>query len=385
MHLHTQWRAILLLSEVRAKVNNPAGLNLRRSAGLDRYVLVSIPNNTELIVFTELQDTADGFDWIGAKYGEHLGFVAKRFVTLLSNPVPLKTKLHVGLHFAFSGNVEQSTLDVIASMSDEGYPPPAVLICSDPGLCKTIKEIDSSILVCYRWVGSAEDPFPMSGDENSIPVNGAIWYEQLMQRHSQATHADLHQLHNEITFAGNTQSVEYAKRFNTFCMQMMTRATRDGKRVTFGNFMPGVPEEKHINAMAESFAYAEANGHWLCYHPYTANTADESYFSLDPKSGQPTTPYFGLRPVEWVKPFPRLNVLGGEAAHYNSPRYRGTDDFMTIVDELQTMVAPYNTDQRRWLPLLWTLRGKNDISWKLDDFSSAMYHYQARARRIVGL
>lgn len=379
------------LLEARAKVTNFYGVNVRRSPGLDRLVITVLELNQELTVLPQLQENADGHVWVGVNVpnasGTVVGWLVKKFVTILVDeppkPVPSK-RLHVGLHFAFSGGLGNS-MEIIEQMCKDDCPPPAILVCSDPGLVRRIKEMDKRIITCYRWVGSDHDEFPMSGDEHSIPPNGAVWYDTLFKRHSQAVpYADLHQLHNEITFAGNTQSVEYAKRFNVFCMQMMMRATNDGQHVTFGNFMPGVPEQKHIDAMAESFTYAEANGHWLCYHPYTQDKPDDSsYFALG-SDDKPSTPYFGLRPVEWVRPYPRLNVLGGEASYYNSPRNRGDVAFVKFMDEGQAMVEPYNTELRRWLLLLWTLRGLDDPNWKHDDLTNRMPLYASNGRKIYG-
>lgn len=368
--------------EARAEVIGQYGVNLRRGAGLDRRVLAVIPLATEIVIYPQWQDNAQGYDWIAASYNGVFGFVVKSFVRMVTEkpPDPIN-KLYVGLHFAYSGELENS-LDVIRQMSQDGYPPPAVLVCSDPGLIRAIKEIDKRILTIYRWVASDSDPSPMSAAEDSIPVNGATWYDMLFQRHSQAVpYADLHQLHNEVIFANNTQSVDYAKRFNDFCMQMMTRATQDGQHVTFGNFMPGVPEAKHVNAMREAFTYAEANGHWLCYHPYTAAEADGSYFSA--YKGELTTPYYGLRPAAWVADFPRLNVLGGEASFHHSPRNRGEADFVRLVKEAQQMVRPYNTALRRWLLCWWTLRGKQDPMWIADDITELLPAYSAVGREIV--
>ena len=368
--------------EGRAQVVGANGVNLRKSAGIDRRIFTLIPTGSELVVYPQWQDNAQGFDWIAASYNGLFGYVVKNLIKIIPDKLPDPVnKLCVGLHFAYSGPLGDS-LDVIRQMSRDGYPPPAVLVCSDPGLCKSIKEIDQRILVVYRWVGSDSDPSPMTADEASIPVNGAAWYDRMFQRHSQAVpYADLHQLHNEVIFANNTQSVDYAKRFNDFCMQMMTRATQDGQHVTFGNFMPGVPEQKHIDAMKESFAYAEANRHWLCYHPYTAAEADGSYFSM--YKGETTTQYYGLRPAKWIANYPRLNVLGGEASHFHSPRNRGAEDFRRLVKEGQTMVAPYNTTSRRWLLLWWTLRGKDDPMWVRDDITDVLPDYSAVGREIV--
>lgn len=376
------------LTWVDAYVIGEQGVNLRKSAGKYRASLMIIPTGAALKICEQVEDVADGYRWVLAAYTTdngkswQYGFAAKLLLKIgikppapdpiPEPPPPPKTKRsYVGIHYAFSGSIG-NTIAIFEQMSRDGYPPPGVLICSDPGLCKTIKDIDKRIRVFYRWVGSDHDPFPMSGDNNAQAANGRLWYNELFRRHSQAVpFADVHVLHNEITFAGNTQDVEYAKRFNQFSMEMMERATQDGQKVTFGNFMPGVPEQKHIDAMADSFKYAEANGHWLNYHPYTSNKpqADGSYFSLDPDNGQPTNPYFGLRAVAWCKPYPRLNVVGGEASYYNGPRNRGEAKFRLLINEMQTMAIPLNTELREWLFMVWTARGDQDMNWKFDDIT----------------
>lgn len=367
-----------------------SGVNFRKSAGTDRTPIKLLPLNTPIKVCDQVEDVADGYRWILAEFtdsGKQLyGFVAKALIALgkppITEPPPKKTSLRVGIHFAFSGSIGNSLL-VFEQMSRDGYPPPAVLVCSDPGLCKTISEIDKRIKVFYRWVGSDHDPFPMGGEEAAIPVNGRVWYDTMFLRHSLAVpYAYAHVLHNEITFAGNGQSVEYAKRFNQFCMEMMQRATQEGQRVTFGNFMPGVPEKRHIDAMKDSFAYAETNGHWLNYHPYTSADADESYFTT--VNGEPTNPYFGLRAVAWCEPYPRLNVLGGEASHFHGKRWRGEADFRTMIGEMQQMGSEQSTELREWIFLYWTARGDQDMNWKYDDITPAMGVYSDESRKRIG-
>lgn len=372
----------MILSGDEVIVIGKDGANLRRAPGLDQRIKELMPFGATLTAFFDVAEQANNYNWVLCNRGGVWGYVA---ATLIAKVKPA-SPLFVGIHFAFSGNLGNS-ISTIESMAKGGYSPPAVLVVSDPGLCKTIKEIDPNILVVYRWVESENDQPPMTGDENSRPPNGADWYNQLFRRHSQAVpFADLHQLHNEITFVGNGQSRDYAKRFNQFCMEMMEKATSEGQRVTFGNFNPGVPEQRHIDEMRESFAYAEQHGHWLLYHPYTDPRADHSFFSKITVDGKEvlTTPYFGLRPVQWVQPFPRLNVIGGESAHYNSPRYRGVEDFRSLMNEMHSMVQPYNNGVRRWLMLEWTLRGLNHPAWKFDDWSEALAVYAAESKLLAG-
>lgn len=382
------------LSSVKTTVNGKDGANFRRGMGVDTPVLKLLPKGTALEVFPDALGYVQGYTWVLAFYGGVYGFIVKSLLQIGQpepkppDPKPSDRRLYVGLHFAYNGGLGNS-LSIIEEMAKGGYPIPGALVVSDPGLCRTLKSIDPNMIVTYRWVADENDQPPMTAAENSRPPNGKWWYDQLFLRHSQAApYADLHQLHNEVTFLGNSQSVEYAKRFNQFCMEMMQAATADGTHVTFGNFNPGVPEQKHIDAMAESFTYAEAHGHWLCYHPYTSTQNDYSYYSwdTDKETGQKvlSTPYYGLRPAQWLLPYPRLNVIGGEAAHYHSPRYRGVEDFIKLHTEMHNMVAPHNV-LRRWLMMYWTLRGMDSPLWTGDDFTEALPAFAANSKKLAGL
>jgi len=360
-------------SWVNAYVNAPKGLNFRRSAGLDRTVITVIPDRTPIQVCEQVQDNADKTDWIMALYGDRVGFVAKSLVTLGTVPTPKLIKpLYVGLHVGGNGDYGE-LLPTLKTFCDLGAPIPAVLVVSDPGLCKLIKEASPDTLVIYRWVAGETDPIPFAAlnDDGSGSVgSGAAWFDSLYTRHSQAVpYADLHQMYNEASFGENKQNTTYAQRVGKFDLEMMQRADEVGIKVTFGNYMPGVPETRHLEAMRPALSYAQAHGHWFLYHAYDSPVENDGFFTIN-KDGMNTLTYFGLRNLYWLDVnYPRLNVISGETAHFQAPRYRGEADLAKVLREIQKMGEIANSPNRRWLFCYWLIKGQTHRLWKADDIT----------------
>jgi len=357
---------------VDAYVNAPKGLNFRRSAGLDRTIIAVIPDRAAIQVCEQVQDNADKTDWIMAIYGDRIGFVAKSLVTLgAAPPIPTpKKQLYCGLHVGGNGDYGQ-LLPTLRTFHELGSPIPAVLVVSDPGLCRTIKETSPNTLVIYRWVAGEADPIPFSSlNDNGAGSlgSGAAWFDELYKRHSQAVpYADLHQLYNEASFGENKQNTVYAQRVGTFDLEMMQRADEIGIKVTIGNYMPGVPEPRHLEMMHPALAYAQAHGHWFLYHAYDSPVENNGFFTIN-KDGVSTVKFFGLRNKEWLDQFyPRLNVLSGETAHFQAPRYRNEADFAKVLREIQAMGEIANTPLRRWVFCYWLIKGQTHRLWKADD------------------
>jgi hypothetical protein len=117
---------------------------------------------------------------------------------------------------------------------------------------------------------------------------------------------------------------------------------------------------------------AEQQGHVLCYHAYSSVRHD-SDFTTDSK-------YFALRWVDWVKNFPKLKVILGEAGRYNSPRFQGQADMLRMIGELDSLLQPLRAGGRDVRACWWTIRGANDMLWAKDDYTPYLAQYEAWMR-----
>ena len=347
------------------------GLNLRTSPEMGAMVIRTLLKG-ETVTLREGTAQCDDIAWARVtSWKNERGWVASKYLVMTDIPSPIPTaKKPIGIHVAGSGDIGD-LLGVAERLYKNGTPIPAVMIISDPGLCKAVKDVSPATDVYYRWVASASDPGPFDGmDENgngSI-VSGRMWFDHMWARHSQATKADYHQMYNECSFGGNGQNATYAVRVNEFEQQLMTRANELGVKVTIGNYMPGVPEALHIERLRPAFAMAEQHGHALCYHAYTSVTRDASFIA--------DAPYFALRWVEWVKQFPKLKIILGETGHYNSPRFRGVPDMLNGMTELSNLLMPLMDSGRDVRACWWTIRGQNDMLWKVDDWTPYLTDYE---------
>ena len=317
--------------------------------------------------------TCDGYDWTRiTSWKNERGWVASKYLAIATTP-PLpqpSVARSIGIHVAGSGDIGD-LLGVARRLHEAGKPIPAVMIVSDPGLCKSIKDVSPTTDVYYRWVASDKDPGPFDGlnanGDGAMP-SGQQWFDRMWARHSQAVGADYHQMYNECSFGGNGQSAAYAVRVNEFEQQLMARANLQGVKVTIGNYMPGVPEALHIERLRPAFDMAERYGHVLCYHAYTNRDADATFGNA--------AEWYALRWVEWVKNFPKLKVILGETGHYNSPRFRGVPDLLNGMMEMSNLLTPLRDSGRDVRACWWTIRGQNDMLWRVDDWTPHLPDYE---------
>ncbi len=293
--------------------------------------------------------------------------VADYLITPLPPIVPNVRMKAVGVHVAGSGDIGD-LLGVAKRLHEAGTPIPLIVVVSDPGLCQRIKDVSPATVVVYRWVASSEDAGPFE-DDPMVWRSPIGWFDEMWARHSQAVGADFHQMYNECSFGGNTQNTNYAAHMAYWELAFMRYADERGVKVTIGNYMPGVPEQRHVDQMKSAYAYAEEHGHALCYHAYSSVMADAT-FSFDKE-------WYALRWVPFVKDFPRLKVILGEAGHYHSPRFRGRDDMLRMMAELEGMLMPLRQSGRDVRAAYWTIRGQKDVSWSRDDWTVFLPDYEA--------
>lgn len=367
------------------KAQTKDALRLRTLPLLTADIIRTMKSGEIVDVTMDCEALAGGLSWwIVTDAAGNKGWAANKWLGWIDvepPPVPPPGKRpykgkSIGLHIAGSGQ-STSFVGIAKRLHEAGKPIPAMLIVSDPGLCKTIKDVSPDTMVIYRWVAGADDASPFANlraDGSGSTADGRAWVDQLWTRHSQAIGADYHQLYNEVAFGGNGQSVRYAEKFAAFNIDMMKRAREMGIHVTVGNFFPGVPEDRHIAVMQEMFAMAEQYDMPLIYHNYTSD-------ANNPATGLTDYHYqseaFALRWVKWLKPFPKLKMIGGETARYHAPRFQGREDTLRLMKDLDSLNQPLLDAGIDVRECFWTLRGELDPMWRHDDFEPALGDYEA--------
>ncbi|MBX3065350.1 MAG: M23 family metallopeptidase [Anaerolineae bacterium] len=383
-------------------VDEAAGVNVRQQPSTSATVLTALPKGTTLKLDKEQTSGAFTFGQIvdiAPNWSLAInGWVAKNFLTpaaeAAATPAPVApiapvipiapiapiapvnpavTGKSVGIHVAFNGN-PGDILGVVDRLAKAGRPVPLVVVVTDSTLCEAIKQVSPTTTTVYRYVAGPGDPSPFGRDENAAGWrNGADWFEEFWLQHSKVKGVDFHQMYNEVSFANNTQSEAYARKVNQFELELMQRANERGVKVTIGNYMPGVPEKRHIDQLRPALAFAEQFGHALCYHAYT--------YPNNPTSFSDQAEFFALRWKSWLDPYPRLRVVLGEAGIFTSPRFRGTDTLVQMMTELDILLKPLRAAGRRVDAAYWTIRGQNDANWRFDDFTNALNEYEMWMKR----
>ncbi len=350
-------------------------MNLRRAPGTASQIDGQLFSGAQFDS-DGIRTPANGYNWLeisGARL--YIADFGVRDVSITPNPKPVpnptptpQARKSIGVHVAGSGNYGD-IVGVAERAAKAGSPIPLMVIVNHTGLGEEIKRVSPSTVTVFRHVFGTDDPSPFGQNEfDSGWWDGDKWFDHMWQWHSQARGIDFHQMYNECSFGGNGQSAVYAARVRKFEIELMTRANERNVHVTIGNYMPGVPEQKHIDELKPALAFAEAHGHALCYHAYTDASNDIGFES--------NKEWFALRWVNWVVAYPKLQVILGEAGHFNSPRFRGEWDMLSLMTELDTLLQPLRKAGRKVAAAYWTISGQLDRNWQHDDFTPSLPAYE---------
>lgn len=334
------------------------GVRLRSSPELTQNILTSLKKDVE-VVLPGGTASCDGIDWLRViTQNKMRGWMAKQYVAV-------SEKL-VGIHAASRSNGD--LLKLAGELSRAGYPIPLVVVISNPGLAEAIKQASPETVVVYRWVAGTDDVNPFNSlkpDGTGGVQHGRDWFNLLFYRHSQAPHADYHQMYNECSFQGNAQSGAYADRVAQFELELMQEADRFGVKVTVGNLAPGCLEEKHLTPLYRNMlSYAVEHGHAFNYHAYTS-VNDDRTFAFESE-------WFAMRWVWLLRDFPTLKVLLGEAGHYHAPRERGDADLVDRLNELNLLLQEQSALGRYVRAAYWSSGCGGDPLFGGDDITAQL-------------
>lgn len=350
-------------------------MNLRRAPGTAQTVDGTLYRGARFQSDGERIE-ANGYKWL--RVGNARLYIADSGVKEIADdhmpppvdplPTPVLARKSVGVHVAGSGNYGD-IVGVAKRAAEAGSPIPLVVIVNHTGLGEEIKRVSPSTITVFRHVFGTDDPSPFGQNEyDNGWADGRAWFERMWTYHSQARGIDFHQMYNECSFGGNGQSTVYAARVRKFEIELMERANEQGVKVTIGNYMPGVPEQRHIEELKPALAFAEAHGHALCYHAYTDASNDIGFES--------NKEWFALRWVNWVAAYPKLQVILGESGFFNSPRFRGVNHMLRAMAELDSLLKPLRNGGRKVAAAWWTISGQLDRNWQYDDFTPSLPAYE---------
>lgn len=262
------------------------------------------------------------------------------------------------------GNYPGNLLSIIADCAQVGHSVPCAVVVNHDGLPAAIKQVSPETFVVFRRVLSKDDPSPA---DRGWP-SGEQWVREFEGLNGFPPGADAYQLCNEW-FTDNGRPVAEFTPFCDFYLSLMDAMTRRGRRCTVLDLRPGHLEMDQFEVLRPVFAQAERQGHILNYHAYSSTQAN---WDMTADAG-----YFALRWVPWMRDYPRLRVIFGEAGSYNSPRYRDAGTTVTMMRQLQTLLQPY---QSQVIGACWWTLGGTPGDWSGDDWQPALDAYAAWMR-----
>jgi hypothetical protein len=231
------------------------------------------------------------------------------------------------------------------------------LVVNHIGLPAEIKRVSPSTFVVWRRVFGADDPSP---EARGWPP-ARWWWDYLG---GVPAGADAIQGANEWFIANDRPAQEFT-RLRDWLLAWMDICTAYDTHTTYLDLAPGHLEMNQFEVLRPVFAQAEKQGHLLNYHAYSSDKFNWD-MTVDAR-------FFALRWVPWVKDYPRLRVLLGEAGSYNSPRFRDAGTTVAMMRQLQGLLAPYpQVIGAAW----WTLGGEPG-GWGADDWQVALGAYEA--------
>lgn len=237
---------------------------------------------------------------------------------------------------------------------------PCVLVVNHDGLPAAIKAVSPSTYVVFRRVRGADDPSPA---DRGWP-SGEQWVRELEAMNGFPPGADAYQLCNEW-FTENSRPAAEFVRFRDFYLQLMDAMSARGRICTVLDLRPGHLELNQFEVLRPVFAQAERQGHILNYHAY--GSTQQNWSMVDQAA------YMTMRWVPWVRDYPRLRILFGEAGSYNSPRFRDAGTTLNMMREFHALLKPYAAQVigACW----WTIAGTPG-NWGGDDWASTLSQYE---------
>lgn len=250
---------------------------------------------------------------------------------------------------------------MLARLAAAGHPVPCVTVVNHDGLPAEIKRVSPSTVTVFRRVQGKDDPSPESWGWPS----GEDWAGHIEHLNGYVPGADFTQGANEW-FTDNGRPASDFIKFRDFALGWMNANTARGRHCTVLDLRPGHLEMNQFEVLRPVFAQAERQGHAINYHAYSS---DKQNWDMTASAE-----YFALRWVPWLRDYPRLKIIFGEAGSYNSPRFRDAGTTIAMMQQLQGLLKPYAAQVigACW----WSLAGTPG-DWAPDDWASALKAYEA--------
>lgn len=349
--------AIVPLRTLRVTVPT---LNVREQPGTAQRRVGTLRAGT-VVQVTVAERSANGLQWAELyREGQPAGWIA----VMHTQPVQStpggggqRGRGAIGFHVA-GGAVPPALLPTIRVLAEAERPLSALVSVTHKTLCNEVKSLSPTTYVVYRhWIG--EDSFNPATANPERWESGEEWLQRFLP-HLDGVSANAFQFANE--WYKDALRRGGAARYAQFYVELMEACRRRGIRCTVGDFNVGHVEPDELPALAPLFEVAENLGMVLNYHAYSTAEGDDTDM-------HESAEFYALRWTKWVRAYPKLRVLLGEAGKYFAPRFVNTALTLRMMRDHAQQLEPY-ADQligSCW----WTLAG-HPGGWEADDFTLAL-------------
>ena len=337
------------IAKVLYSAQTATAVNLRDKPTTTGKILRTMAVNTAVDVYTPISAavaadtyfwlyvrTSDGaFGWCAAEY---LIDSAGKALNLTLNPplsggeglpgtsqggaVTAVSGHRFGLHFL--QNADQAIAWVGKHLI------PSATVINRPDFANTLVA-DGVRYVLYRSVGGADgDAFPVPSDSAGSAAYGHALFESQWQNFEGLDPRVYIQLLNESPFGAG---------HNAFWMAAMAAAEAHGRRLAIGGYAVGGPEPADWLTLIPALQHAQAHGHVVCLHEYTAQITP--YGQL---SATNLEQYYELRFERFYNAVPedaRPPLVIGEFGNFNAVD-TGSPDVLNLCKLFEAVIAPYD-------------------------------------------
>lgn len=370
------------------EVVSATGLNVRTEPRTTASRIMTLPDRTEVRVLGQITNGAYTWGTITECPSYPMavgGYVARNFLALKSPKSPTVSTKFVGHHLT-DGSYPSGLLEHLERLANGGTPIPVMTVINlDPS---PILQVSPQTHVIWRRVNGHNDPAPY---HNGLWTKGADWFYDhraaydavwaKVKSHGLSTDRLYAQWANEW-WMGNQTSIADAQRYSRFYLDLVETAYAiGGYRSTWGDFAFGnvndgstPTEPNHISAMREMFELADmrARGGVICPLNYHAYGKDKSPYNIveDAK-------FWALRWVNWIKPYPHIRFIGGEAGipDVNNSHFLSVENTMTMIKDLDRLtneaIQKDKIKAHQVLGYCWWSLG-SDPKWVQFDYRSAL-------------
>lgn len=319
-----------------------AGVNLRKTPGLAGTIVQTISFRAAVDVYTIAPVELDGYKWHNVRYGNAVGWVADKYLSLTapSNISPLKLAPGFGLHVFPNGN-SAGVLEMAKRLYNAGKPLACATVVNRITIGDNILLVNELVkyikYVIYRDVPSDGNPDNPKPEDYGVVDGGYRWMSKLWPRYMNLDPRVYIQPANECAwFEPNGQ----------FWVDAMRFAENQGRRLAIFADAVGNPANDQYSTPLQKWQSrgvalkrAREKGHVVALHVYSAPNTPAGQLS-----DAANLPFFEARAVNFYNNMPEearpVLIFTEAAGEFARGRFQGVTECVNWHKAFYNLVKP---------------------------------------------